>query len=129
MLGHKTGAYYLDGMVSASAATPDLIHLLERAGPYGAGNPEPRLAIASARVGKAEIVGSKHVRAILTGEDGRGRLKSIAFGAAEGALGSTLLSVGKTPLHVAGCLRTNVWQGETSAQLILHDVARPAGGI
>ena len=67
----------LDGALAAAAATPDLVDLLERAGPYGAGNPEPRFAVAKVRVVRSDIVGTSHVRCVLAGDDG-GRLRAIA---------------------------------------------------
>ena len=114
-----------DGALSVSAATTDLVDLLERAGPYGSGNAEPRFAIAGARVVKADIVGSDHVRCILAGADG-GRLKTIAFRRASDPLGEALLGSVGSSLHVAGHLRADDWQGRRSAQLIVEDAAAPA---
>jgi single-stranded-DNA-specific exonuclease len=117
----------LDGVVSAAAADAPLVALMERAGPYGAGNPEPRLAVPSARVVKADIVGSGHVRAILGGGEGGGRLKAIAFRSAAGPVGGALLAARSALLHVAGHLRADAWQGEVRAQLVIDDVAPAAG--
>ena len=49
----------------------------------------------------ADIVGAGHVRCVLAGDDG-GRLKAIAFRAAERPLGQALLARGPGALHVAG---------------------------
>ena len=88
-----------------------------------AGNPEPRLAVPSARVVKADIVGDGHVRAILSGGEGGGRLKAIAFRSATGPLGHAMLATQSAPLHFAGHLRSDTWQGEVRAQLVIDDVA------
>ena len=114
-----------DGALSVSAATTDLVDLLERAGPYGSGNVEPRFAVAGARIVKADVVGSDHVRCILAGADG-GRLKSIAFRRAGDPLGEALLGSVGTSLHIAGHLRADEWQGRRDAQLIIEDAAAPA---
>ena len=113
-----------DGALSVAAATAGLVDLLEQAGPYGSGNEEPRFAVADARVVKADIVGSDHVRCILAGADG-GRLKTIAFRRAGDALGEALLGSVGTELHVAGHLRADEWQGRRDAQLIVEDAAVP----
>lgn len=113
----------VDGVVSAAAADASLAELLETAGPYGAGNPEPRLAVPSARVVKADIVGDGHVRAILSGGEGGGRLKAIAFRSATAPLGHAMLATQSAPLHFAGHLRSDTWQGEVRAQLVIDDVA------
>ena len=71
--------------MTLGAVTPDLVALLERVGPYGVGNPEPRFAFAGVRVARADIVGEKHVRCVLVDQQG-GRLNAIAFRAVGTAL-------------------------------------------
>tara|TARA_A100001037_G_scaffold84233_3_gene76329 strand:+ start:3106 stop:4905 length:1800 start_codon:yes stop_codon:yes gene_type:complete len=113
-----------DGALGVSAATTDLVDLLERAGPYGSGNAEPRFAVTGARIVKADIVGSDHVSCILSCGDG-GRLKTIAFRRANDSLGEGLLGSVGTSLHIAGHLRADEWQGRRDAQLIVEDAAAP----
>jgi len=114
----------IDGALSVRGASEDLLDLLEKAGPFGQGHPEPRFALAAARVVNASVVGEKHVRCILTGGDG-GRLKAIAFRSLENGVGEALLQSQGAPLHVAGQLRADWWQGERRAQFVIDDVARP----
>jgi single-stranded-DNA-specific exonuclease len=114
----------LDGALSVGAVTPELVGLLARLGPFGAGNAEPRFAVADARVVKADVVGSGHVRCILTGAEG-GRLKAIAFRSVDSELGQALLRAGGRPLHLAGPLRLDSWNGSTSVQLVIDDAAWP----
>jgi len=116
----ETRALRLDGALSARGATRDLYELIQQAGPYGAGNAEPRFAVPAVRVVRADIVGKAHVRCILSGEDG-GRLKAIAFRAAETPLGQTLMDRGSDLLHVAGRLTADDWQGKRDVQLTLED--------
>lgn len=113
-------ALRLDGALAARGATRELHDLLQQAGPYGAGNAEPRFAIPSVRVVKADIVGTTHVRCILAGEDG-GRLKAIAFRAAATPLGALLMDRGSGLLHVAGRLSADDWQGRRDVQLTIED--------
>lgn len=121
-------ALRLDGMLTPAAATTDIVALLERAGPYGAGNPRPRFAIAQARIVAADIVGKDHVRCIVSGADGTGRLKAIAFRSAGTPLGRALLESRGSPLHLAGQLRADEWQGRVSAQLFIDDAAAAGPG-
>ncbi len=111
-----------DGAVEPRGATPELVALLDQAGPYGSGNAEPRFAIPRVSLVKADIVGADHVRCIAAGEDG-GRLKAIAFRAADTPLGAALLGHGGAQLHLAGRLRLDRWQGREDVQLILDDAA------
>lgn len=110
----------LDGALSAGGARRDLFDLLEQAGPYGAGNPEPRFAIPSVRVAFADIVGLGHVRCTLVSEDGA-KLKAIAFRAGDGPLGKALLERGAGPFHVAGRLQPDDWKGKRDVQLLIED--------
>ena len=102
----------------------DLIELLERAGPFGQGNPQPRFAFPSHRVRFAKIVGDAHVRCALEGGDGS-RLDAIAFRAADQPLGDMLLASGGMPLHVCGTLRRDTWGGRDRLELNIDDAADP----
>jgi single-stranded-DNA-specific exonuclease len=116
----------VDATVSARGASVETAQLVEKLGPFGSGNPEPRFAIPDLRVIRADVVGENHVRVFLAGADGT-RLKAIAFRSLEGGLGPALLNAKAAPLHVAGHLRTDSWQGQTGVQLQIDDAA-PATG-
>lgn len=110
----------LDGALSPEAATPELAALLDRVGPFGVGNAEPRFAFARVRVVQANVVGADHVRCVLAGPAG-GRLAGVAFRSLETDLGRGLLSSGGAPLHVAGRLSADEWQGRTRVELLIDD--------
>ncbi len=74
-------ALLVDAVVGAGGVTPALVEALEAGGPYGAGWPSPRVAAGRVRVVKADVVGNGHVRAIVSGDDGR-PIKAMAFGQA-----------------------------------------------
>ena len=111
----------IDGVLSASAATPDLIEQVEAAGPFGAGAPAPRFAIAGARVAFGKRVGDDHFRATLEDASG-GRLEAIAFRVMSTPLGA-LLSESRGRLHVAGRLEIDDWGGRRKAKLHIEDAA------
>ncbi len=115
----------IDGAMAAGAATVELGQLVARLGPFGSGNPEPRFALTDLRVVRSEVVGDSHVRAILAGSGGA-RLKAIAFRSVADPLGQALLRGGGAPLHLAGTLRLDSWQGRESVQLIVDDGAPAA---
>jgi single-stranded-DNA-specific exonuclease len=117
----------LDGALEVAAATPALLESIERLGPFGAGNARPRFALAQARLVDVQPAGMHHLRCVLTGPDGTGRLKAIAFRAAGTALGEALIATRGMPLHLAGQLRLDEWQGTTSAQLMIDDAATVMG--
>ena len=117
----------IDGALAVGGASTALVDLLERAGPYGSGNPEPRFVIAGARIVRADIVGAEHVRCIVAGGDGA-RLKGIAFRSRDTPLGRALLGAGGALLHLAGHLRADTWKQRRDVQLQIEDAApaRPA---
>jgi single-stranded-DNA-specific exonuclease len=114
----------LDGALDAGGATLDLVETLRQLGPFGSGNAEPRFAIVRARIVAPRVVGMGHVACQVTGQGG-GRLKAIAFRAADSDLGHALLANDGTPLHLAGTLRIDNWQGNTNVQLFIEDAAAP----
>ncbi len=118
----------MDGSLAVSGVSRDLFDILEGAGPFGAGHPEPRFAIANADVVKADLVGQNHVRLLLAGARG-GRLKAIAFGVADTPMGQALLSASGRAMHLAGHLRADDWQGRRNVQLFIEDAAWPEDHI
>jgi len=114
----------IDGALMASSATRELMAQLDKAGPFGAGNPQPRFAFAAHRCKFAKIVGERHVRCSLTASDGT-RIDAIAFNSAETDIGKLLLDSKGMPLHVAGHLRLSDWGGREKIELHIEDVADP----
>ena len=118
--GVSSIAHPIDGVLSVNAVTTEFAQMLGELAPYGSGNDEPRFAVVDADVGKADIVGSGHVRCFLTGRAG-GRLKAIAFRSADSDLGVGLLNARGRSLHLTGTIRVETWQGRANAQLIIDD--------
>jgi single-stranded-DNA-specific exonuclease len=118
----RDSALRIDGAITARGATVDLVSALERAGPFGAGNPEPVLALPAHTVVFAEAAGQAHVRARLRASDGA-VINAIAFRAVGRPLGNALLQNRGAMLHAAGTLCIDRWNGSERVQLRLADVA------
>lgn len=112
----------LDGVLAPEGLTLDLVETLRLLAPFGAGNPEPRFAVKAARIIAPRVVGQGHVSFRIAGASG-GRVKAIAFRAADSELGHALLRNNGTPMHLAGTLRPDHWQGETNVQFVVDDGA------
>jgi single-stranded-DNA-specific exonuclease len=115
-------ALLIDGAVSAAGANAELIASLDRAGPFGAGNPEPVVALPNHILAYAEAVGQSHVRVRLRSGDGT-FLNAIAFRAAGQPLGNELISMRGQPVHAAGTLCLDRWNGTERVQLRICDLA------
>ena len=116
-------ALLVDAVLAPGGVSPLLIEALEAGGPYGLGWPAPRVAAGPVRIVKADVVGNGHVRAILTGDDGR-RFKGVAFRHAETDLGMALL--GAPPhrkLWLAGRAKLDDWGSRPAAELHIDDMA------
>jgi single-stranded-DNA-specific exonuclease len=114
---------HLDGALQPGHVTDELMALIERAGPFGQGNPEPRFVLPAQRVRFAKVLGNAHVRCVLEGGDGA-RLDAVAFRAADQPLGAALLAAASgMALHVAGHLRRDTWNGRDRRELVVEDVA------
>ncbi|HQZ13587.1 MAG TPA: single-stranded-DNA-specific exonuclease RecJ [Devosia sp.] len=115
----------IDAAITARAARPDFVRDIERAGPFGAGNPAPMFSFPAHRAKFPDVVGAAgHVRFTLASDDGA-RLKAIAFRAADTELGQALLSAGDRPLHLAGTLSLDHYQGREEVQVRVIDAAWP----
>lgn len=115
----------IDATLTAAGAQPALVTALERAGPFGSGQPEPVFVFPQHRVVEAREVGSGgHMRVKLRGGDGS-FIGGIAFRAAGQPLGIALSQAIGSPLHIAGTLSIDRWGGQEKAELRIMDAARP----
>jgi single-stranded-DNA-specific exonuclease len=113
---------HIDGALAPGSVTDELMTLIDRAGPFGQGNPQPRFAFPAQRVKFAKVVGTAHVRCVLEGGEGS-RLDAVAFRAADQPVGAALLAADGLPLHIAGHLRRDTWNGRDRRELVVEDVA------
>ena len=121
-VARREDSLLIDGAVTAAGANNDLAATVARAGPYGAGNPEPVFAIPGHMLAFADEVGTGHIRARLKAPDGA-MLNAIAFRAMGKPLGQALLQNRGQAIHVAGTLSVDRWQGAERVQLRLIDAA------
>ena len=116
-------ALLVDAALTARGATAEIVASLERAGPFGSGNPEPLIVFPRHRVTNVTPVGENHLRARVTAGDGS-HLEAIAFRAKGAALGDALLAArGGGPAHLAGHLTLDRWGGGERVRLRLVDMA------
>ncbi|MEM9277895.1 MAG: single-stranded-DNA-specific exonuclease RecJ [Pseudomonadota bacterium] len=110
----------IDGALTARSATLDLIELLEKAGPYGQGHPQPVFAFPAHHIRYAKVVGADHVSFTASAGDGS-QLRGIAFRSSETELGKLLLNSNGQPVHLVGTLNADFWQGSRRVQLRVLD--------
>jgi single-stranded-DNA-specific exonuclease len=117
--------FAVDATLTAAGAQPAVVTALERAGPFGQGQPEPVFVFPQHRLIEAREVGSGgHMRVKLRGGDGS-FIGGIAFRAAGQPLGNALSQAIGNPLHVAGTLSIDRWGGNEKVEVRIMDAARP----
>jgi single-stranded-DNA-specific exonuclease len=112
--------------LAVSGATTELARHLERLAPFGSGNEEPSLVLHRARIVRADRVGreANSIRAFVEGEGCGPRLKAMMFRVREGALVDALLARAEAvPLHLAGHLRAEEWNGSVAPCFLILDAA------
>jgi len=109
----------VDAVMSAGAASAELVDSLEQIGPFGAGAPQPVFALSRVDITGAKRVGANHVR--FSAEDSSGRMDGIAWRCADDPLGESLRRGGKH--HIVGRLKAQEWNGRRRIQFELIDAA------
>ncbi len=106
----------IDAIVPAGALTLELAQELDRLAPFGLGNPEPTLLVASVEAAGAGTVGEgKHLR-FRVRQQGRDGGSAIAFG-----LGGQLDRLRDAArFDVAFRLKENRWNGTVAPQLVVR---------
>jgi single-stranded-DNA-specific exonuclease len=118
----RDDALLIDGAVTAGAANNELVATIARAGPFGAGNPEPVIVFPAHTLVYADEVGQAHMRVRLRAGDGSA-IDAIAFRALGQKLGTALAQCRGQSVHAAGTLCLDRWNGFERVQLRLIDIA------
>jgi len=123
-LARARQALSIDALLSAGGATPDFFKALERAAPFGQGNPEPVFALAGHRLENLATVGENHMRFRLVAPDGAA-LGGIAFRVHGTPLGEALVAGRGEPRHAAVTLSRNRRGTTERIEARLIDLAAP----
>ena len=103
--------------ILGSALNLNLVDLIERAGPYGAGAPKPLIRIRSARIEMSRAIGTGHKKIILN--DGSGKVDAVAWRVVDRPMGDLLQTA--QLLDVLGYVERNSWQGRDAVQFEIFD--------
>ena len=113
---------FLDSIISHTALNLEFYKKINVLAPFGSGNPEPRFTIENLKTVNGKIVGEKHIKSVLVGEDGSS-IKTIAFNAAENDIGAYLLKKNNKIFNIAGKLSLNEWKGQSNVEFIIDDIS------
>lgn len=114
---------HFDAHLTLSSTNIDLVNQIEKLGPFGSGNFQPRFMISGASIIRANVVGGEHISCIIgEGKGGNCRIKAIAFRALNSPMSEVLLSSKNFNLTLIVNLNVNRWQGNETAEMVIHDL-------
>ncbi|MEJ0065366.1 MAG: single-stranded-DNA-specific exonuclease RecJ [Caulobacteraceae bacterium] len=116
-------ALEIDALVTPGAAARPLYDALRSMEPFGPGNPEPLFAVADVRVERVTPMRGGHLRCTLVGPGGAS-IRAIAWRSADTPIGHRLLAGGGS-LHAVGKLKADDWNGRSTVELEIEDLADP----
>lgn len=117
---HNIPILKIELITTVNGFNQDLYSEVEKAGPYGAGNPEPLILIKSAYIKNIMKVGDNHLSITITDNDGNVR-KAIAFRAKGTALETLLMSKLHSYCHLVGYIKLNYYRNVATVQMELID--------
>ena len=117
-----TKPLYLDSIILPTAINLDFYNKVNLLAPFGSGNPEPKFIIENLKTLNGRIVGEKHIKSVLIGEDGSS-IKTISFNANEKDLAAYLLKKNSKTFNIAGKLSLNEWKGQSNVEFIIDDIS------
>ncbi|WP_310496840.1 single-stranded-DNA-specific exonuclease RecJ [Sandarakinorhabdus sp.] len=112
----------IDTAVAPRGVSLELVETLEVAGPYGQGWSSPRVASGPWTIVDCRVVGTNHLKLVLSGADGA-RVKAIAFRHADSVLGAALAGARGRPVYVAGRIKRDDWGNTQAAEIEVDDAA------
>ena len=113
---------YLDSAISPSALNEEFINDINKLGPFGSGNNEPKFVIEDIKVISSDIVGNNHIKSILCGKDGS-IFKAFAWNAKNSALEPFLNKKYKKKINIAGKMKLNEWKGKRNVEFQIEDIS------
>jgi single-stranded-DNA-specific exonuclease len=116
----------IDAALTAESLTPDFAREIQRAAPFGQGNPEPVFALAAHRLAEIMELRGGHLKLALVSAGGA-RLEAMAFRAAGKPLGEALMRWRGATIHAAGSITLDRWGGREKVSFRLVDAALAAG--
>ncbi|WBU65474.1 single-stranded-DNA-specific exonuclease RecJ [Paracoccus aerodenitrificans] len=113
----------ISGLLEPAAASPELMEMIEAAGPFGQSSPAPRFAFSDLVLDSAATMGDGHLRTAFR-VAGQKPLEAVIWGAMSSPLGPALLDARGQRFHIAGKLELSHWGGRSRVRLRLDDAAR-----
>jgi len=115
---------YIDSVLSVSGVTVPLVKMMEEEfGPFGQEHAQPKFLFQSVKLSMIDVVGGKHIKAMMSDWEGGSSLKVIMFGGKDTPAGAVMLEQGYNKIFdVVGTLKINSWNGRETAEVQINDI-------
>jgi single-stranded-DNA-specific exonuclease len=118
----------IDAVLTTKAISEELIHNINKAAPFGNGNPQPRFVLLNVRIINTMITGKNHIVAIARDANQKSNtgntIKCILFKGLNTEMGDILLNSNGNILNIAGTLQLNYYNNN-KVDFVIDDVAIP----
>ncbi|WP_137627063.1 single-stranded-DNA-specific exonuclease RecJ [Lactiplantibacillus pingfangensis] len=120
LASHAQPTLTLDSELAIKDANLETLAALRQLAPFGNANPAPLFELKPTDVPQVRAIGSDQQHLKLQLSDGNNKLDAIAF-----SMGSAAAAIQASPteLSVVGELSSNTWQGNTTPQIMVKDLA------
>ena len=112
----------IDSLITTQGVTTELVEEINGVGPFGSGNPAPRVVIANCQIKNLKILNGKHMKFVCQDRTQK-RLEAIFFNSAESVAGQRLNAAIGESFHLCGKLEINDWGGYRRVVLQVEDVS------
>lgn len=115
----------IEGIITPTGATVALAKQIETLAPFGNGNEEPLIVLSHVHIIRTDRIGKdgNTLRLIIQGE-GSQSLKALLFRADQNPITPFLEdSANRQPVHLAGWLRNNQWNGQENVTFFIKDAS------
>ena len=113
---------YLDAVIAPSALNENFYNEINFLSPFGSGNPEPKFVIENVKILSSIVIGHKHIKSTLIGNDGK-VFKSFVWNGINGPLEMILNKNNKKKFNIAGRMKLNEWAGKKDIEFIIEDIS------
>ena len=118
ILTKKTQKY--DDILDSVEIDRNFYEFINKASPYGQGNPEPKFIVPNAEIEFCKVVGKGHLKLKISSNNYK-NLDGIAFNAIGTPLGDLIKNHSGSLIHFIGVIRKNDWQDFKGIQLQIFD--------
>lgn len=114
-----------EGYLSSNAVNLDLAKQIEKIGPFGPSNHEPKFILKDVYIARTNVFAESHINCFVGCNDSKnlnGLLKANAFRAIGTDMGEALLNASGKTIDLVGYIKINRWKGRETPEFSIEDV-------